>query len=227
MAANLRINISLAIASALAVAAVHAQERPIVSEKIEWTTTDRPANPDPRLPDVLLVGDSIAKAYYPAAVKELAGKANCYLFATSASVGDPRLPNQLAEYFSMIRLKFAVVHFNNGMHGWGYTEQQYKEYFAELPDALRRGAPEAKLVWASTTPVRKDKPEAATNARIVARNEIAREFAANRQMPVDDQYSLMKDHSALHSDDVHFDQTGSALQAAQVAKSVLELLVRH
>jgi hypothetical protein len=33
-----------------------------------------------------------------AVADELAGKANCYCFATSASLGEERLPHQLAEY---------------------------------------------------------------------------------------------------------------------------------
>ena len=46
----------------------------------------------------------------------------------------------------MMGLKFAVIHFNNGMHGWGYTEPQYA---AGLPggidcSAARRGTTQAQ-----------------------------------------------------------------------------------
>src|SRR5580693_7230219 len=93
-----------------------------VPEKIEWTWADRPEHPDPSLPNVLLLGDSITRGYYPETSRLLAGHANCYLFATSASSGDPRLPTQIAAYSDIAPASFAVVHFNNGMHGWAYTE---------------------------------------------------------------------------------------------------------
>lgn len=47
----------------------------------------------------------------------LKGKANVYLFASSARAGDSRLPNQLAEFLKMENLRFRVIQFNNGMHG--------------------------------------------------------------------------------------------------------------
>src|ERR1700733_12110149 len=107
------------------------QARRMVTEKIEWTYSDQPATANPALPNVLLIGDSITRAYYPAVAKNLDGNANCYYFATSASIGDERLPHQLAEYYKMIGVSFDVVHFNNGMHGWGYSEGEYAQYFGE------------------------------------------------------------------------------------------------
>jgi hypothetical protein len=46
----------------------------------------------------------------------------------------------------MMGLQFAAIHFNNGMHGWGYTEQQYIAGLPEMIAALRAGAPKAVLV---------------------------------------------------------------------------------
>lgn len=206
------------------VVGVQAQERRMVTEKIEWTWTDRPEMPDASLPNVLLVGDSITRAYYPAVAKELAGVANCYLYASATSAGDARLGPQLAEYYGMIKVRFNVVHFNNGMHGWGYTEQEYKRYFPELVTAVRKGAPGAKLVWASTTPVRKDKEGEATNARVDQRNAIADAIVSAQHIPMDDQHALMMTHQDLHQDDVHFNEEGSGLQGEQVAESVKKLL---
>jgi hypothetical protein len=199
------------------------QARRMVTEKIEWTYSDQPAHANPALPNVLLIGDSITRAYYPAVAKNLDGKANCYYFATSASIGDERLPLQLAEYYKMIQIAFSVVHLNNGMHGWGSTEEEYAQYFREALAAVRAGAPGAKLVWASTTPVRKDKADGATNARIEARNKIAARVIG-RETKIDDQYSLMKSHEDLHSDDVHYNSEGSTLQAAQVAEIIIKYL---
>jgi hypothetical protein len=96
-----------------------AQAHQPITEKIEWTWADRPDTASPALPNVLLVGDSITRAYYPEVAKQFSGEANVYLFATSAPSGDPRLAEQLGDYFRMMGRPFAVIHFNNGMHGWG------------------------------------------------------------------------------------------------------------
>jgi lysophospholipase L1-like esterase len=210
----------------MAATALAAGQRRSETEKIEWTYTDRPETPAAGLPNVLLVGDSITRAYYPAVAKALEGKANVYYFATSCSVGDWRLKPQIAEYYKMIDVRFDVVHFNNGMHGWRYTDDEYRRYFPELIAAVKAGAPKAKLVWATVTPVRKDKDGGATNARIDARNGIAGEFVAKAAIPTDDQHALMMTHQDLHSDDVHYSAAGSELQGKQVAESVEKLLVK-
>ncbi|HZP03825.1 MAG TPA: SGNH/GDSL hydrolase family protein [Terracidiphilus sp.] len=196
-----------------------------ITEKIEWTWTDRPETQQPNLPNVLLVGDSITRGYYPAVAKDLAGAANVYLFATSCSSGDPRLPGQLHDYFSMMDVKFAVVHFNNGMHGWGYTEQQYAAGLPAMIAALRDGAPQARLFWATTTPVLHDSATGeSTNARIDTRNRLAAAIMTKDGIATDDQHALMLQHQDTHNGDVHFTAEGSAIQAAQVAQMIRQAL---
>jgi lysophospholipase L1-like esterase len=192
-----------------------------ITEKIEWTWTDRPDSPAAALPNVLLVGYSITRGYYPATAKELDGVANVYLFATSASSGDKRLPGQLRDYFAMMGLRFAVIHFNNGMHGWGYTEQEYARGLPGMIGSLREGAPHAALVWASTTPVLHDSTKGeSSNARIDERNRLAAEIMVREGIAIDDQHALMLKHADLHNGDVHFTDAGYAVQAEQVARSV-------
>ena len=198
-----------------------AQARLPITEKIEWTWTDRPETPVADLPNVLLVGDSITRAYYPAVATDLKGVVNVYLFATSACGGDPRLPGQIRDYFSMMSVHFAVVHFNIGMHGWGYFEQQYAAGLPDMIAALRAGASDAKLIWTSTTPVLHDSATGgATNSRIDLRNRLASELMSRDGIPIDDQHELMFRHQDLHDGDVHFTAAGSALQAEQVAAIV-------
>lgn len=208
---------------------VCAQPHLPITEKIEWTWTDRPDSAVAGLPNVLLEGDSITRGYYPAVAKDLAGVANVYLFATSASSGDPRLPGQLHEYFSMMGLKFAVVHFNNGMHGWGYTEPQYAAGLPGMIAALRKGAPRATLIWANTTPVLHDSTSdpatgGSSNMRIDERNRLAAAIMGKDGIAIDDQHALMLAHQDTHNGDVHFTEAGSAIQAAQVAQSIRRAL---
>jgi hypothetical protein len=199
-------------------------QTPSITEKIEWTWAVRPEAPDPALPNVLLEGDSITRGYYPEVAKLLAGKANCYLFATSASSGDPRLAGQMQDALQLFPVRYAVIHFNNGMHGWGYTEAQYEHGLTEMIAALRKHASGAKLVWGTTTPVRKDDPKGATNARVETRNQISQRLMMRDAIPVDDLHALMMQHQNLHSDDVHFQETGYGFAATQAANSILALL---
>ena len=189
-------------------------------EEIEWTWEVRPTHVDPKLPNVLLVGDSITRNYFPEVGRQLADIANVYLFASSTSVGDPRLPRQLNEFASMENVPFTVVHFNNGMHGWAYSEAEYKNAFPILLHELTAIAPNASLIWATTTPVRAEKSPGPTNARIDARNGIAQNFVAKSGISIDDQHELMSRHKDEYEDDVHFNPTGAAIQGKQVAELV-------
>jgi hypothetical protein len=208
--------------AALIVASIHAQDRSIRRENIEWTDVWFPNSNDHDLPRVALIGDSITRAYYAGVESYLKGKAYCARIATSKAVGDPALPAQLATFLT--EAKFDVVHFNIGMHGWDYSEDEYRRYLPELLAAVRKGAPGAKLIWASTTPVRKDKSPGPSNERIAARNRIAREFFEKQNIPIDDLNAAMAEHSDLHSDDVHFNPEGSKMLAAQVGASVEKAL---
>ncbi len=189
-------------------------------ERVEWTWAERPATLNPALPNVLLVGDSITRAYFPDVVTLLAGKANVYLFATSACSGDPRLPTQLNEFFTMEHLTFSVIHFNNGMHGWEYSEAEYSAGLPALVRALQQGASGSTLIWASTTPVHTAADFGASNERINARNAAALSQMKSAGIPVDDQNLLMSLHDDLHRDNVHYKSEGSQIQAKQVAQVI-------
>lgn len=195
-----------------------------IPEKIEWTWADRPEHPNPSLPNVLLLGDSITRGYFPETARLLDGHANCYLFATSASSGDPRIPKQIAAYSDVAPPAFAVIHFNNGMHGWAYTEQQYNNGLPSLISAVRQLAPHATLIWATITPVLKADDAGATNPRIDERNRLALTLMQQQHIAIDDQHTLMLDHQTLHQGNVHFTAAGSAIQAQQAAQSILKLL---
>ena len=208
-------------------ASLAAQKAVSIPEEIEWTWEVRPPHPDPKLPNVLLLGDSISRAYFPKVTKDLAGVANLYLMASSTSVGDPRLLRQIAEFSAMEGVRFSVVHFNNGMHGWAYSEEQYKTAFPVFLHAVRKLAGSSgALIWATTTPVRQDATGGANNQRVGARNAIATPLAQAAGIPVDDQHALMLSHQDLHEDPVHFNASGSALQGDQAAATIRTALAR-
>jgi hypothetical protein len=193
-------------------------------EKIEWTWSDRPAALDDRLPNVLLLGDSITRGYYDSAAEFLAGKANVYLFATSAAVGGDMLLDQIRAYGKMVGIRFDVVHLNNGMHGRTYSEADYRGHYPAFLGRVKSQWPTAQCIVATTTPVRRDSEDGPANSRIVERNATAVEDAAKSGCRIDDQYALMLQHQDLHDGNVHYTAAGSRVQAGQVAASILRLL---
>lgn len=222
-----RILSSLLLSSVLLfdVHALSATRAESIPEDIEWTWEVHPTHPDPDLPNVLLLGDSITRNYFPSVSKLLDKKANVYLMAVSTSVGDPRLSHQIAEFAAMEKVHFQVVHFNNGMHGWAYTEEQYRDAFPSLLKDVRHIAVKhGALIWATITPVKANASNGATNPRIASRNQIALDFVHKAGIPVDDQNALMLKHQDLYQDSVHFNTQGAELMGAQAAESIRLLL---
>jgi len=200
---------------------LHSQKPVSIPEEIEWTWEVRPPHPDPKLPNVLLLGDSISRNYFPQVTKDLTGIANVYLMAPSTCVGDPRLPHQIAEIARLEGVPFQVVHFNNGMHGWEYTEDQYRAAFPQFLRSVRAlVGKNGSLIWTNTTPVRADATNGATNPRIDRRNAIATNLVEARNIPIDNQHDLMMKHQDLHEDSVHFNPSGAAIQGDQAAAMI-------
>jgi len=203
---------------------VYAQQP--IRERIEWAdiwVTD--ADKDD-LPRVLLIGDSITRGYFGEVEKRLLGKAYCARLTTSKCVSGPSFPDEVQ--LLLKQYKFAVIHFNNGLHGWGYTESQYRDGLLRLMATFKEHAAGAQLVWATTTPVREREnlqQISERTERVKARNQIAAEIMKERGVPTDDLYGLVEQHAAWHSGDgVHFNAKGKEAQGAAVAESVLKCL---
>ena len=216
-----------ALALVLFPAAIPAADPPkVVRENIEWLDVWVPGNSTTDRPRVLLIGDSITRSYYKTVEDALAGKAVVARLTTSKSLGDPGL---LAEVELVLgQTKFDVVHFNNGLHGWGYSEEAYRKALPALVAAIRKGAPGAKLVWATTTPVRTagkvDQLDARTD-RVKVRNQAAAELMAKEKIPTDDLFTLVAEKPEWYSaDGVHFNQKGTAALGEQVAGQVRKAL---
>ena len=201
-----------------------AQETTSKMEEIEWTWEVRPAHADTKLPNVLLLGDSITRAYFPEVQRQLDGVANVYLMASSTSVGDPRLARQIEEFSSAEGVTFSVVHFNNGMHGWAYSEKEYRDAFPGFLSEIRAIAPKAALIWATSTPVKKETEPGPTNARVDARNAIAESLVKPAGITINDQHALMVQHADLYLDGVHFNDQGTVIQGKQAAQLIRWLL---
>lgn len=190
-------------------------------ESQNWTTISlktKPAN-GPDLPLVLLIGDSIAVRYSSEVGTALKDRAYVSLLGTSKAAGDPAL---LDEIKLVLRQNvFLVIHFNLGLHG------DIADVRTGLPDlvaTLKRYAPNAKLIWATTTPCQKK--DDAPDADVIEKNKVAAEHIAKAGIAVDDLYTLVANHPTKLWDGggVHYTAEGTAIQSKQVAQSIIPLL---
>lgn len=212
----------------------HAQQAPPVApgkpsiyrEDIEWLDIWVPDTHVTNVPRVLLIGDSVTRAYYPDAEKALRGKAVVARLATSKSAGDPVFIEEVT--LLLKQYHFDVIHFNNGIHGQHYSEEAYSSGIRDLIAAFEKCAPGAKLIWATSTPLREsghlDRLDA-DNARIVRRNADSLAIMKQRGIPVDDLYALVLDYPEYYAQDgTHFNEKGVKVEGAEVARQIIALL---
>lgn len=222
----LTVSLAAGFASNLTVAKLNAA--PPARESIEWCDIWISHANETNLPRVLLIGDSIARDYYPEVEKRLAGKAFVARLATSRFVADPVLLREVELVLN--GAKFDVILFNNGMHGWQHTEAEYQKGLPKFIKAIRAGAPKARLLWATTTSLRNgkdvtyDTKAEYSDERIAARNALAAELMAARKIPTVDLNAAVRGHPEFHSDNVHFNGQGTQILAAQVSAAVGKLV---
>jgi hypothetical protein len=227
---KLLLPLSLAVGFALNLAAGESKTTPPARESIEWCDIWISHANETNLPRVLLIGDSIVRDYYPEVEKRLAGKAFVARLSTSRFVADPVLLKEIE--LVLDQTKFDVIHFNNGMHGWQHSEAEYRKAFPKLIKTIHAHAPKARLIWATTTPLREGKGVTYdthadySDARIAARNAIAAEFVTAHKIPIDDLNAAVRGHPEYHSDNVHFNSQGIQIQAAQVSAEIGKFLAR-
>jgi hypothetical protein len=188
---------------------------------------------EPELPRVLLVGDSIAQGYHLAVAKRLKGKANLDLYITPDHIAVPAYRAKLAK--TLTHGTYSVIHYNeSGLHAWvkgSVPEGKYGPLFAEAVGVLREGAPKARLIWASSTPVTvAGKPtqlDPVVNKTVTDMNAAARAVAEKEGLSIDDLHALMSDKLALAKGDRwHWTPKGTDVQAEAVTASVLAELAK-
>src|SRR5438128_1799750 len=187
---NLITALCLAAGFASSVAVAKPDAAPPAREAIEWCDIWISHANETNLPRVLLIGDSIARDYYPEVEKRLAGKAFVARLANSRFVSDPVLLKEIELVLDQAR--FDVIHFNNGMHGWQHSEAEYRRAFPKLIKTIRAHAPKARLICATTTPLRDGKGVTGdtkaeySDERIAARNALAGEIVTAQTIPTVD-----------------------------------------
>ena len=204
--------------------------------------------PDPRLPHVLILGDSISIAYTREVRTILKGQANVYRPMSAnnknpANCGDTTIG--LAHIDAWLAgKKWDVIHFNWGLWDLCYRNPSSKQQgnrdkkngaLSTQPDVYRRNletlvgklkATGAKLVWASTTVV----PEGEVGRFVgddTKYNAIAAEVMKSHGIVINDLHATTKKFQPgmfVKPGDVHFTPEASKVLAAQVAEQIQNLL---
>ena len=187
-----------------------------------------PAKEHAGRPRLLFYGDSISSGYSGALKRMLADEADLYHwrhFVSSFKI-DEKAFNDVATL-----AKYDMIVFNNGLHSVHWTpdkatDAQIEGVYHAMVSAFRKGAPQARLVWLSTTPhtARKDASGKVSSLGdldpVVRRiNRIAGKVMEEEGVDVIDGYGLLKDRLNLASgDQYHWKTPAYEMLAEAVAR---------
>ncbi len=177
---------------------------------------------DPKLPRVLLIGDSVSGGYTLSARKTLAGKANMHKAPENCG---PTANGLKKPDVWLGDGKWDIIHFNFGLHDSGTRVADYESRLREIVARLKKTR--AKLIWASTTPRPADGKEGpAFVTAVIERNEVAARVMKENGIATDDLYAAILPHQAemQNPQDVHFNSKGYEFLGETVARSVEETL---
>lgn len=192
---------------------------------------------DPKLPRVLLIGDSISIGYTLDTRKLLEGKANLHRIPTN---GGPTT-NGVANIDAWLGDgKWDVIHFNWGLHDLKYVDEkkqntdpdkgrvqvpldEYEKNLRQLVTRMKKTG--ATLIWCSTTPVPAGSP-ARVEGDERKYNEAAAKIMKEQGVVVDDLCEFARPQLAKIQlpMNVHFSGEGSKVLAGKVAESILSAL---
>lgn len=196
----------------------------------DYRVTPPAIEDDPKLPRVLLIGDSISIGYTVPVRKLLAGKANVHRVPANGGTSG----NGLFMIDGWLGKKpWDVIHFNFGLHDlkrMSDGRQQvlpdvYERYLRLIVERLK--ATGAKLIWATTTPVPEGKVSPArVPADVGVYNAIALRVMKENGIAIDDLYAFAAPRLAKIQEpvNVHFTLDGSVALAEQVVQSIVPLL---
>lgn len=192
-----------------------------------------PVTDDPKLPRVLLIGDSISIGYTPFVRAALRGVANVHRIPDNGGPTTRGLA-MLDEWLGSG--KWDVIHFNFGLHDIARpngTEVRtapadYEKNLRALVARLK--ATGAKLIFATTTPVPNAKVNSGRkNADVLVCNAIAQKIMADSGIPLDDLYGVAAPQleKIQLPANVHYTPDGYRALAAPVTAAIRAQLGRR
>jgi lysophospholipase L1-like esterase len=172
---------------------------------------------DPKLPRVLLIGDSVSRGYTQAVRKAMQGKANVHRAPANCGPTASGLKN-LDVWLG--DGKWDLIHFNFGIHDRATPIADYKLRLEQLITRMKQTG--ARLMWASTTPCPDTPDGKSKSAPIIERNHAAAEVMKTRGIAIDDLFTAITPHLAAlqNPNDVHFNAQGYDFLGQAVATAI-------
>lgn len=205
---------------------------------------------NPALPNVLIYGDSISIGYTQRLRKKLEGKANVYRLYCNGGDSDSVIGKMTRMHDAMRdgeldkpwTFQWDVIQFNVGLHDLKYLSQAkldkengkqvssvgtYQKNLGEIIAYLKQLAPDAKLIFATTTPVPEGEPgRIAGDARKY--NAAALDVLLKHpEISITDLFAFTEPHHAdwwIKPGNVHYNPAGRNAQGDEVARVILEAL---
>lgn len=183
---------------------------------------------NPKLPRVLLIGDSISIGYTAATRALLKGQANVHRIPTN---GGPTTKGMQSIDKWLGDGNWDVIHFNWGLHDLKYIQDKkqvslddYNRNLRCLVQRMKKTG--ATLIWCSTTPVPDGVKPPRKNAEVLEYNAVATKIMDEYGIVTDDLYTFANEQleKIQRPNNVHFTPQGSKTLAKQVADSILSAL---
>ncbi len=192
-------------------------------ERFAWIPSwcDETFNTD--LPRVLLIGDSITHGYQDIVRKMLAGKAYVDYLATSYSV-DMKIYRSLTKSF-VKDSDYAVIHFNNGLHGDHLSARSYQAYMKKVLADFTL----SEVILATSTLVNEKgngKADAFWRKRLKERNRVVKELCEENGFACDDLFEVSSaiPKECRTDDGFHYSENGYRILADSVVRSIVKKL---
>lgn len=203
----------------------NAFESPLVSSPLEaqeWTNFWWESAPDRQKRRVLLIGDSITNGYRHTVNKALQGEFYASVWATSKALDHPDFFSEMEYMWSQNNYSYELVHFNNGLHGWHLSNDEYERLYELVVRHICIQHPSTTLTLALSTPVclpdAGAQPDPDRNEVVKQRNRIVLKIAGKYKLAVDDLYSAMWGKNEYRKNDgYHFNEAGMIYQGSVAA----------
>lgn len=154
---------------------------------------------------VLFIGDSISCGTRRIATAVSGEKYLFDGFGTSKSIDNPFFEDSVKLFYRQENELSAVI-FNNGLHGWHLSLEEYERNYERFIAFLKNTFKDIPVLLVLTTGVENDEEQ---NKRVVARNEAVLRLAEKYKLDVIDLYKISQENKAEHTrDGIHFSEKG-------------------
>jgi len=203
-------------------------------EKYEWLhiwqeNTNQSPEEEHKCKRILFIGYSITHGSYPKCKKFLLGDYTEHplcldYLTTSKGIDNPDIIWEI-DYVTS-RFRYDYIHFNNGLHGMGLTEEVFGNCYEQVVCHILDKYPASALGLMTVTPLTASgDPTVFRNEKVDKRNIAVKSIAEKYSLAVDDLYSVVMGKTDIRSEDgYHYLDSGYELLGRAMADFIISKL---